>query len=330
MEYTEFCRQLKRLVTENDDWNIAEEDYFFYPDGFTSGEDKDLTFIRDTNMRYHKLESDVLKGDFIVIETGPKDLRGICRFSLEYLFDEFKESGWDAVTRILNENISIAQRVDANDIISHIEEYDYIKDHLIIRPLNYPDNRNELYKCIYKQVGDIALVLYLIVSDNEETGLNTTKVKKELFESWGQDLDTVWDTAFTNTQVDALPRLYVNPMDTYKPPYHKGAFMALNSDIKKMDKNCVPCITTTRQTNGAIVMFYPGVKEKIAQLYNDSFYVAFTSIHDIRTHCFGSTTPRSVLQNLKHVISNFPREETLSRKVWFYDKDKKTFEPLVL
>jgi len=328
MEYTEFCKQLKRLVTENEEWNISEEDYTFYPDGFTSETEADLSFIRATNMRYHGIESDVLKGDFIVIETGPMDLRGVCRFSMEFLFGEFQKKGWDTITEMLNENIKIAQKFDANDVLAHIEDYNFIKEHLIIRPLNFPNNRNALYQCIYKQVGDIALVLYLVISRSDEAGLNTTKVRKEMFEQWGQELDDVWNTAFTNTQVSALPRMYINPLDTYKPPYHKGAFMAFNSEIQSLPKACVPCITSTLQTNGAIVMFYPGVKERIAQLYNDSFYAAFTSIHDIRTHSAGSTTPRSVLQNLKHINTHFPKEELLSRKVWFYDKDKKTFEPI--
>ena len=130
--------------------------------------------------------------------------------------------------------------------------------------------------------------------------------------------------------MNAQPRLYVNPLDTYKPPYHLGAFMALNSDIKSLSKLSIPCITSTKQTNGAIVMFYPGVKERIAELYNNSFYVAFTSVHDIRIHCIGSIPPRKILDNVKHMNATFPKEDILSRKVWFYDKDKKTFEPLIL
>ncbi len=330
MEYTEFCRQLKRLITENEDWNINEEDYTFYPDGFTSETDPDLTFVRDTNMRYRKMESDVLQGDYIVLETGPDELRSVCRFSLDYLYDEFQEGGWEAVTDIVDNNISIAQKINQSGIISHMEEYEYIKERLIIRPLNYTDNKNELQKCIYKQIGDIALVLYLIVSENTDIGLNTMKVKKEIFEKWGQQPDEIWEAAFINTQISALPRMYINPMDTYKPPYHKGAFMAFNSDIKTLGRMAVPCITSTKQTNGAIVMFYPGVKERIAELYNDSYYVAFTSVHDIRTHCKGTTTPHSILQNVKHINSTFPKDEVLSRNVWFYDKDKKTFEPLSL
>lgn len=331
MEYTEFCKQLKRLVVENEEWDINEKDYVFYPDGFTSDTEQDLSFIRDTNMRYHRLESDVLKGDFLVIQTGPSaDLKGMCRFSLSYLYDEYQKKGWDMVTFILDNNINTAKKIYTNDVVAHIEEYEYLKDRLLIRPLNYTDNRNELYKCIYRQIGDIALVLYLILSESDEEGLNTMKVKKEIFETWGKSLDEVWDDAFLNTQVNALPRLYVNPLDTYKPPYQKGAFMAFNSDIKTLGRTTIPCITSTKQTNGAIVLFYPGVKERIAELYNDSYYVAFTSIHDIRTHCAGSIPPRTILQNIKHINATFPKDEILSRKVWFYDKDKQTFEPLVL
>lgn len=330
MEYTEFCKQLKRLIIENDEWGIEEKNYTFYPDGFTSKKELDLEFIRNTNMRYYHEESDVLIGDYIVLEAGPIDLKSVCRFSLDYLYDEYTEGGWDKVTYIIDNNIAMVHKMDIGGLISHIEEFDFIKDHLIIRPLNYANNRDALYNCIYKKIGDIALVLYLIISEDKETGLNTMKIRTEIFDTWKKPLEEVWETAFVNTQVNAQPRLYTNALDTYKPAYHIGAFMALNTDIQSLDRFSIPCITSTKQTNGAIVMFYPGVKERIAELYNDSYYVAFTSVHDIRTHCVGSISPRTILDNVKHINTTFPKEEILSRKVWFYDRDKKTFKPLSL
>ena len=89
-------------------------------------------------------------------------------------------------------------------------------------------------------------------------------------------------------------------------------------------------MTTTRQVNGAIAMFYPGVKEKIAELFDSGFYVAFTSINDARIHHKDSISPRVVLHSLKEINRKFDPNDTLSRKVYYYDRDKKTFDPLSL
>ena len=60
--------------------------------------------------------------------------------------------------------------------------------------------------------------------------------------------------------------------------------MALNSDIKSLSAHAVPTITTTSQMNGAIAMFYPGVKERLAELFGGDYYVAFTSV-SLRVYC---------------------------------------------
>lgn len=100
--------------------------------------------------------------------------------------------------------------------------------------------------------------------------------------------------------------------------------------IDHIEKHQVPTLTTTKKTNGAIALFYPGVKEKLAELFGESYYVAFTSINDVRIHHKDTISPLSVLRRLKDVNSAFPKEELLSRKVYYYDKDKKTFEMMEL
>ena len=85
-----------------------------------------------------------------------------------------------------------------------------------------------------------------------------------------------------------------------------------------------------RWRESAVAMFYPGVKERIAELYGDSYYVVFTSIHEARTHCRGAFSPRHMLRSLKETNQAFPTEEMLSEKVFYYDRDKRSFEALML
>ena len=122
----------------------------------------------------------------------------------------------------------------------------------------------------------------------------------------------------------------LSALDCIRPPYQKGAFMAAESTVGPLERWEIPTVTTTKQVNGAVAMFYPGVKERIAELYGDSYYVVFTSIHEARTHCRGAFSPRLILRSLKETNQAFPAEEMLSEKVFYYDREKKSFAALVL
>lgn len=330
MNYQEFCQEFKQGVLRNKEWNIKEENYKFYPDGFTAdGDKRKLEFIRNTNIKYHSMQSDVLKGDFAVLTIAMGELVVDCRFSMEYLFGEFMEGSWDDVWQIVDDNIKTLRKFEGEDFSRLTGTYEEVKQQLIIRLINYTDNKYELKECLYKICGDVALVLYVVMYDDER-GFGSAKVHKKQFAEWNQDWDEVFAEALANTNVRALPRMYMNPEETRKPPYERGAFMSSNSNITEIKSSQVPILTTTKKINGAIVMFYPGVREKIAELIGGSYYVVFTSIHEARVHRVGSVSTRWILNSLKNVNKSFLRNEVLSRKIFLYDAEKNVFEPLEL
>lgn len=328
MTYIEFITAVQEYISSNNEWENLE--YKFYPKGFSNNTDiEDREFVYTTNIKYYSTESDVLMGDFIVLNIMKStNCTSSCRFSINYLYEEFSKGSWERVHHIIDGNILQVDNQAMNELVSNMTDYEIVKEKLIIRPLNYNDNRYELKNVIYKTYGDIVLVLYAILYDDER-GLGTMKIPKDVFERWEKDFDEVWDDALLNTNVYALPRMYLDPMETDNPPFSLGAFMALDSKIKKLLPRQVPTITTTKKINGAIAMFYPGVMDKIAELYDSSYYIAFTGISDVRVHHKDSISPRNVLSNLKSINKAFPAE-LLSRKVFFYDKDTKELKVLEL
>ena len=177
------------------------------------------------------------------------------------------------------------------------------------------------------------LVLYVLANDErngERHDVMSMKIPRLMMERWGLPGEEVWDNALNNTYIMSPPRMYLNMMDMFNPPYHKGAFMALNSDIKSLSARAIPTITTTTQMNGAIAMFYPGVMERLAELFGDDYYVAFTSIHDVRLHKKGTISPRQILSGIKDTNKAFDPSEILSRKVYLYDAAAKELKQLEL
>lgn len=299
---------------------------FFYKDGFTAdGNREDIELIRSTNIRYHQVESDVLMGNYVMIKRkDTRDMTSLCRYDADDLFAVYIHKGWDEVLNIIKGHLEECDRLDNAGVLTQLENYEAVREHLIIRPINFTANQYDLKNCVFELMGDIALVLYLVISEDESYGLGTAKVPGVIFEKWERSLEDVWNAALFNTYVLAPPRMYEMPWECYKPPYTKGAFMALGSDMDIIEFHMSPTVTTTKQVNGAIAMFYPGVMERIAEMAGGSYYVVFTSIHEAKIHCAGSVDPGMILNTLLEVNQMFDKEETLSEKIYFYDADKKS------
>lgn len=333
MTYEEFLSELLKKL-ESKVGELGYHKVRFYPDGFTSDEMEDLVTIRSTNIRYNKMESDMLSGDYVILDVESKHSQ-MCRFSCRDLYEMYGENAWEAVWTEINESVALCKKNDELSIMELLDrnEYEALRDKIFIRLLNYNDHRYELKDNVYKRFGDIVLVLYLLASDEhngERHDVTSIKVPRAVIQSWGLSEDAIWENAMNSTYIMSPPRMYLDPMDTYHPPYHKGAFMALNSDIKSLAARAVPTVTTTTQMNGAVALFYPGVKERIAQLFGGDFYVAFTSIHEGRIHKRGILSPRQILDHLKQVNKTFDPTEILSRKVYLYESDTNVFKQLEL
>lgn len=333
MTYEEFCSELvQKLEDKKNELGYSKVKY--YPDGFTSEDQKELATIRNTNIRYNKTESDVLSGDFVILYVETVSAH-ICRFTCRGLYQAYEENGWEGVWTDINSSLANGKRLAKMDIMELIDrnEYDALREKIFIRPLNYNDHRYELKDYVYRRIGDIVLVLYLLASDEhigERHDVSSMKLPRVMMESWDLSEDEVWENAMSSTYMMSPPRMYLNPMDTYKPPYHKGAFMALNSDIRTLSAMAVPTVTTTTQMNGAIAMFYPGVRERIAELFGGDFYVAFTSIHEARLHKKGTIPPREILGRVREMNRMLDPSEVLTRKMYLYESASKEFRQLEL
>ena len=144
-------------------------------------------------------------------------------------------------------------------------------------------------------------------------------------ETWGLDPEEVWKEALINTFLLAPPRMYVSAKDCHEPAYAKGAFMATDYQPEPINPLCGMMITTTSIMGGAIAMFYPGVQEKLAELTNGSYYVVFTSINEAHVYLEKTSSPRMILQSFKRYLKAEGPENILTRKLFRYDADAKTF-----
>jgi hypothetical protein len=327
MTYNEFKQELMGNFTKKVKNMEQVETYKFYEDGYCSNDEEERRFIKATNIKYNKVESDVLIGDFLNIQLQGV-LKRFARIAIKYLYEGFEEAGWNRVWEIIDENIRFAAGIDLGHLTESLTNYEGIKDRLVLRPLNFTDNRYELKDCIYRRVGDIALVLYVVVS-SDANGINSFKAKKSLLKSWDREENEIMEEALINTNVYSVPRMYNLNTISNHPKYETGAYMALGSTCRLSALGSTT-FTTFPQLNGAISFWYPGVQEKIAEMAGGDYYIAFTGIHDFHIHPVSNTGAREVLSNLKEMNRINPPGETLSRKVYRYNVASKELIELAL
>ncbi|MBQ7371464.1 MAG: hypothetical protein IJW67_06225 [Blautia sp.] len=200
-------------------------------------------------------------------------------------------------------------------------DYEEIRSSLFIRLLNYQKNKNELNGVVYERIGDIALVLYQKLGEQENTVISV-KIRESMLAQWHQDKKNVMENAMQNTCYLMPPRFYVWDRLLEDPDYGGEKFMEFQSNCQ-LYKGCLGnCLSTTVKTNGAVAVFFPGVMEKIAGLIGSGFYMVFTSVHEVMIHNDQTSDPDRLKLILRDTIekATLPRE-ILTYQIYHYDKD---------
>lgn len=296
----------------------------FFEKGMTGANEEEKDIIRATNIKYYNSYSKELCGDFVILTFGDT-IKASSRIQVDELYNRYCRCGWNGVEAYIMANVMYAVNMNSKtpEVINNLKDYSKMKSKLIVRPINFNLNELELGRCIYRKVGDIALVLYAVVIEQDEV-LNTFKIPCDYLDIWGMTSEEVINNAFSNTYEFAEPRLYCNIDDAFKHDSDKGKFM--EEKTLEVNPGFTPMITTTKRTNGAIAMFLPDVKEKIYELMKGEYYIAFTSIHEAMIHKVGTIDPKLIKRSIDDVNKHFGMEETLTFNVYRYNAESRNIE----
>ena len=94
-------------------------------------------------------------------------------------------------------------------------------------------------------------------------------------------------------------------------------FMNLLFDMSLKKDAIGNCLSTSVRTNGAVAVFLPGV---------GSFYMVFTSIHEVMIHSEDSADPRKLKEVLAETVEETtPEEDFLTYYVYHYNAETGQF-----
>lgn len=290
-----------------------------YKKGHIPTEDE-MHIIRELNHKYaDKENSSELLVESLVVEMHE---RSYITLNLESLYE--KNPTADEIREVVKDRVDMFSKLydRANSVLDNIEDFDYIKDKLVVRLLPYEENKEKLEGVVYEKFYDIAIVLYIVIS-HEDGMLNTAKVKESFLEKWHKTPIELFPIAFQNVMRDQRPM--IGDLTLVVVDKLENVFLATPESISSYVG--VALLTTSQKTNGAVAAFIPGVADKLVELFGDSFYVVFTSIHEAMIHKNGESV-EGMYRALDGTNRAFGEEDYLSSTIYFYDKDKKNFFPV--
>lgn len=216
---------------------------------------------------------------------------------------------------------------EVEELIKRLESYENAKKRLILRTLNYDAQKEELKSVPHIRIGDIALALYFVVS-HKGSDYYTAKVNRKELIRWGVEEDIVMEEALKNTVSLYPPRLYtVEEMIAGMGKSLESGGIIMQEEAEEILKNVNDYILTNElEINGAIAAFYPGVAEHIAEIFEDDFYLAFTSCHEAQIHKAGEFDVTIIEKCLRRVNRECNQEmDILTDRVYLYSREKQCF-----
>ncbi|MDO4272681.1 MAG: DUF5688 family protein [Eubacteriales bacterium] len=255
-----------------------------------------------------------------------EDAREVCGIYTEDLYERYQEDiTLEDIVREVLLDVRRAQNSQYFQKTRNLSDYHKVKGDLFIRLLNADRNREELKYAVFQTVGDIALVLYLKVSE-EDGCVTSIKIRDEYVEKWGISQERAIEEALLNTYFLSPPRIYQWEKLFFDPEYGGENFMDIVSGYEINKEAVGNCLSTTKRTNGAVAVFLPGVAERLAKLIGSGFYLVFTSIHEVMIHNDKKVAPEDLVGVLKDTLKEAtPEEDYLTSRIYHYNSDRKEF-----
>lgn len=214
--------------------------------------------------------------------------------------------------------------------LNDIEDFNRIKDHIIVRLMNFDMNIDYLQDKIYLEYLDLAVCFYVMIK-KQEGYISTLSLSKKLLSVWNLSEEELLEIAIKNmeqelpVQIIRMDELLKNICKDIKredfaemmnPPEENMPLYVMTNDIKR---------------EGATTLLYNGVLRDFADEQNvEEVYILPSSQHEVILIPVTEETDVDVttLNRIIHNInSTFPdKSEILSDHMYTYKRDNDTIE----
>lgn len=282
-----------------------------------------IRMIKLINFACYGEEDMVVKEDFLCVSWGSTDLAGMKYWRVRPLYERFLKEGWQGVLPGIVVKLQEGGGLRDSHSPWH-DSYEQSRSRHILRPLNYFYNRRELENCIYWRFGDIALVVHELIHETPDDCM-TMKVNRGMTESWQLPNEVILADTLLNTRAKMPPRMFHGEEIRFGYSDRAGVFMPDDGRVSihinaedELEGIHGYRLTTTRWLNGAVALFYPWVKERLAEMIGGDYYVGFTSIHEAVIHPVHHKILGEMRAAILHTNAIFDEREMLTNRIYRY------------
>ncbi|MDR1549001.1 MAG: DUF5688 family protein [Hungatella sp.] len=267
--------------------------------------------------------SDEEPEDILIVSFPTKSGVGIQRFHLEDMYQDILERKISFIDLMgqASEILKTCREIVDIEQLENINDYEKIRNHLIIRPLNYERKADRLKSGVYYRIDDVALTLYISIG-NLQNGYVSCMAGDDLLTIWEKKKEEVMETAIRNTYCLYPPRLADISSACWSSEMNLKSFMHSKPDIDRIGGIEGTFVTTTNQVNGAVSIFLPGVAKRLGDLIGDDYYIGFISTEMVVVHACNVMPAEAIQEALQYQNRLFTEEEFLSNKVYFYSRNR--------
>lgn len=207
--------------------------------------------------------------------------------------------------------------------VDHLSlQYEDIKGRIFYRIADVKKNRGRLSEMKYSLAECGFAKVYSIAVSKE----GSIPITNSLAAEYGYDPEKIFEDAERNTP-RMHPAVFEDLQDVVKSfALSESPQLTLLSEREGFDKSSDMYLLSSRDMmNGAATIFYPDVKEKIAEVIDDSYYVLPSSTHELMiVPCKSGISPEHLSKTVREVNEIMGSEtEVLSDRIMKYDRDTK-------
>ena len=134
----------------------------------------------------------------------------LCGIDVKDLYERCMEgSSMESILYSVQEEIEKLKTVNMLEGKMTPDSYQKIKKYLFVKPLNKKEHSLEMEDAVHEDVGDIACVLYMMLSNTNEY-FTDIKIKNQHLEQWEMTKEAVMEEALKNTCQMAPPLICTN------------------------------------------------------------------------------------------------------------------------
>ncbi len=240
-------------------------------------------------------------------------------------FTQYQEGR--SMNSIVKEIIQITMEEGEKIIPSIVPEnlsFDYMKNKIIYRLVNYEKNKSELEKVPHIRYLDLAITFHCLVKW-EKVEIGTIRVNKEMMNQWQVTTKDLWELAKKNT-----PKLFpiqIRSMNEVIADLLKQEVGSLPFDHESLQSEMY-VFTNKSGINGASVLLYENAISNFASSNQTDFYILPSSIHEVILIPFQQNFSKKELNEMVNDVNSteVPTEDILSNRVYIYHRNKNAIE----